>query len=266
MPRVLREHWPEYTIEGAGLGTFMLAACVAAAALEHPVSPLRAAISSDIARRVLMGVAMGLTAIAIIYSPWGKRSGAHINPAITLTYFRLGRVRGVDAVFYVVSQFAGGAIGVALSRLVLGEAVAHPSVSYVVTVPGSAGALVAFGAELAMSFVMMLAVLSVSASPRMAKYTGVVAGCLVATYIALEAPYSGMSMNPARTAASALFADVWTGWWVYFVAPPAAMLLAAETYVRVRGWGNVACAKLYHTGDVRCLFCEWRRGRVGRES
>jgi aquaporin Z len=255
MTRALREHWPEYLIEAAGLGVFMIAACLATFALEHPASPLRAAIANGTARRVLGGVAMGLTAIAIIYSPWGKRSGAHINPAVTLVFYRLGRVRGADAVFYVLAQFAGGAAGVALSAWVLGDAIAHPTVSWVVTVPGESGAAIAFVSELTISFVLMLVILSVSASARAARYTGLVAGCLVATYIAIEAPLSGMSMNPARTAASSLASHNWTAWWVYFVAPPVAMLLAAETYLRVQGWSKVACAKLRHTHDVRCIFC-----------
>jgi aquaporin Z len=253
--RAVREHCPEYLMEAAGLGVFMLVACLAAAAIEHPGSPLRSAIASGLGRRVLMGVAMGLTAIAIIYSPWGRRSGAHINPAVTLTFFRLGRVRGADALFYVVAQFAGGAAGVFLAAMVLGDAVAHPAVGYIVTVPGPPGALAAFGAELTISFFLMLILLGLSGNEKTARYTGLVAGLLVATYISVEAPYSGMSMNPARTAASAVAAHNWTAWWVYFVAPPVGMLLAAETYVRVRGWAKVACAKLYHARDARCIFC-----------
>jgi aquaporin Z len=253
--RRAREHWPEYLMEAAGLGVFMIVACLATAAIEHPGSPLRSAIASSLGRRALMGAAMGLTAIGIIYSPWGRRSGAHINPAVTLTFLRLGRVHGADALFYVVAQFAGGAAGVLLTAFVLGDVLAHPAVRYIVTAPGPQGELVAFGAELAISFFLMLVLLTLSSHEKAAPYTGLVAGLLVATYIAVEAPYSGMSMNPARTAASAVVARDWTAWWVYFVAPPIAMLLAAETYVRVRGWTKVACAKLYHARDARCIFC-----------
>jgi aquaporin Z len=160
--RAVREHWPEYLMEAAGLGVFMIIACLATTAIEHPASPLRSAIASDLERRVLMGVAMGLTAIGIIYSPWGRRSGAHINPAVTLTFFRLGRVRGADALFDVVAQFAGGAVGVFLAATALGDAIADPAVAYVVTVPGPPGALVAFGAELAISFFLMFILLTLS--------------------------------------------------------------------------------------------------------
>jgi len=108
----------------------------------------------------------------------------------------------------------------------------------------------------------MLVILQVSNS-RLARYTGLFAGFLVATYITLEGPLSGMSMNPARTLASALAAHAWTALWVYFTAPPLGMLAAAEAYVRARGRGAVFCAKLQHDNDKPCLFCEYWREREG---
>jgi aquaporin Z len=81
----------------------------------------------------------------------------------------------------------------------------------------------------------------------------------VALFISLEGPLSGMSMNPARTLGSALFAWDWTALWIYFLAPPAGMLAAAELYVRQRGRGAVFCAKLHHQNAKRCIFCEARR-------
>jgi len=95
----LCQHWPEYLIEAAGLGVFMVSAGVFVMLFEQPGSPLHRAIASPDLRRVLIGVAMGLTAVAIIYSPWGRQSGAHLNPAVTLTFLRLGKVAPVDAMF-----------------------------------------------------------------------------------------------------------------------------------------------------------------------
>jgi aquaporin Z len=74
-------HWVEYFMETAGLGAFMISACAFGVLLEHPTSPIRAAIPADGLRRAVMGAAMGLTAIAIVYSPFGKRLGAHFNRA-----------------------------------------------------------------------------------------------------------------------------------------------------------------------------------------
>lgn len=80
----LRRHWPEYLMEAAGLGLFMVSACLFGALLEHPASPARQALPDPGLRRALGGLAMGLTAVGIIYSPWGKQSGAHINSSDTI--------------------------------------------------------------------------------------------------------------------------------------------------------------------------------------
>lgn len=254
----LRAHWPEYLIEGTLLGCFMLSACFFAALLWHPASAVRQAIPSDDTRRVLTGLAMGLTAIALIYSPWGKQSGAHMNPSTTLTFFRLGKVAPWDALFYVVAQFLGGIAGTALAAAVLGQLISHPAVNYAATKPGPRGAGVAFLAEVAISFLLMTVILDVSNRPALARLTGLFAGILVWTYISLEEPLSGMSMNPARTFGSALPAHLWTALWVYFSAPPLGMLAAAELYVRRKGIHRVYCAKLHHHNGKRCIFrCNW---------
>jgi aquaporin Z len=252
MITALRQHWPEYLMEAFGLGAFMISACLVTAFFEHPRSPARAALPSSAGRRVLIGIAMGLTAIAIIYSPWGARSGAHINPAVTLAFLRLGRIAAWDALFYVLAQFAGGALGVVVSYALLPAAVRHPSVNFVITTPGKAGPFAALVAEAVISFLLMLTVLTVGQS-RFAPYTGVAAGCLVATYIAVEAPYSGMSMNPARTVASAIVARRWTAGWIYFVAPAGAMLIAAEVHLRWAG----ASTMLEHGAGMRGAFCDF---------
>jgi len=250
----LRRHWPEYLIEAAALGLFMVAATVLTVALEHPASPARQAIPSALARRALMGLAMGATAVALIYSPWGRRSGAHMNPALTLTFLRLGKIAPVDALFYVAAQFIGGLAAVLLVAAVAGGLLGDPAVNYAATLPGPSGAGIAFAAEMVISFVLMLSVLSTSNSRRAAHLTGLVAGLLVATYITLEAPLSGMSMNPARTVASALPAMATAPLWIYFTAPPLGMLLAAQTFVAARGARAVACAKLHHDRVAHCIF------------
>ena len=250
----LRRHWPEYLMEAAGLGIFMISACVFAALLEHPGSPVHKSISDPLLRRFLMGIAMGLTAIGIIFSPWGKQSGAHINPSITVTFFRLGKIAPWDAFFYIVAQFVGAMAGVLLMGAIVRTLVAHPSVNYVATVPGAGGPAIAFIAELVISFILMSAVLIVSNTERLARYTGLFAGVLVATYISIEAPLSGMSMNPARSLGSAVIPQLWKFLWIYFTAPPLGMLLAAEVYLRLRGAHRVICAKLHHHNDKRCIF------------
>src|SRR5215475_7985828 len=142
-----QQHWPEYLMEAAELACFMISACVFTVLLQHPASPIRTALPNDALRRVLTGIAMGLTAIAIFHSPWGKRSGAHLNPSVTLTFFSLGKIEASDALFYILAQFAGGVAGVGMASLALRSALGHPAVNYAATTPGPRGPWVAFCAE-----------------------------------------------------------------------------------------------------------------------
>jgi aquaporin Z len=201
-----------------------------------------------------MGMAMGATLIAIIYSPFGGRSGAHMNPAVTLTFLRLGKIAPADAAGYLAAQFAGGIGGILAADRIWWRLPEHPAVNYVATVPGAHGYAGAFAGELSISFVMMLTVLTLSNTPRLAHFTGIASGFLVACYIAFEAPLSGMSMNAARSTGPALLAGTSGSLWIYFTAPLIGMLLAAELFVRVRGRQRVRCAKLHHPADGPCLF------------
>jgi len=260
MIAALTQHAPEYLIEGALLGLFMIAACAFGTLLEHPDGFLANRLRSPAQRRVLMGLAMGAVAVALIYSPWGQRSGAHMNPAVTLTFALRGKVAAWDAVFYVLAQFVGGAAGVVLARGTIGRRLAAPQVQFVVTAPGARGAAIAWIAEFVISAGMMLTILVVANDAQLAPLTGWFAGGLVAAYIAIEAPLSGMSMNPARTFASALVARRWTAYWVYFTAPLIGMLSAAFLYATLPGEREIFCAKLNHTGESRCIFrCAFER-------
>jgi aquaporin Z len=246
-------HWREYAIEGCCLGIFMIAALTFAIVLQHPGSPLAGWTTFPALARVPMGLAMGLTNVALIYSPAGRRSGAHMNPAVTLTFFRLGKISALDAGAYIGAQFLGGAAGMAIAAVAFRRFAGDASVNYVWTVPGLAGTGWAFAAETAISFVMMLTDLAMSNTQRLAGLTGCAAGVLVAAFITFEAPLSGMSMNPARSVASALFAGG-GGLWIYCTAPPLGMLAAAETFLRIHGRARVRCAKLHHPSGIPCIF------------
>jgi aquaporin Z len=250
----VQQHWPEYLMEAAELACFMISACVFTVLFQHPTSPIRTALPNETLRRVLTGIAMGLTAISIFHSPWGKRSGAHLNPSVTLTFYSLGKIQGRDAFFYILAQFVGGVGGVGVASLLMGAALGHPEVNYAATTPGPNGPWVAFGAEFAISFLMITAVLTFSNTRHLARWTTVIAGALVATYISIEAPLSGMSMNPARTLGSSVWAASFRALWVYFTAPVLGMLLAARIYVSRHGAHRIFCAKLHHHNDQRCIF------------
>lgn len=247
-------------MEAAELGIFMISASLFTILLYHPSSPAVRVIPSEFVRRVLTGLAMGLTLVAIVYSSWGKRSGAHMNPAFTLTFLRLGKVAPWDAVFYVLAQFVGGILGILLIIPLTAGLIAHPSVNFAATLPGPAGVRVAFLAEATISFMLVTVVLIfTNQSAALARWTGIIAGLCVACFITFESPLSGMSMNPARTLGSALVPHLWNSLWIYFSAPPLGMMVAAELFVRLKA--KVACAKYHHENHFRCIFCEYQVSR-----
>jgi len=188
-----------------------------------------------------------------------------MNPAVTLTFLRLGKVEPRDAAGYVAAQFLGGSLGIVVATHLLRGLPSHPAINYVATVPGASGPAVAFAAEAAISFGMMLMVLSTSNARRFARFTGALAGALIAFYITVEDPLSGMSMNPARTLGPALLAHTVWSLWIYFTAPLLGMLTAAELYVRTTGAQHVRCAKLQHPIGGPCIFrCQYFAHRENR--
>jgi aquaporin Z len=249
-----RLKWPLYFFEAVELALFMISACVFTALLFDPACPVVRMIPSPLLRRFLMGISMGVTAILIIHSPIGKRSGAHFNPAITFTYWRLRKITHTDAAFYVIFQFVGGVLGVAVAALVLGASIAIPEVNYAVTVPGQYGTAAAFLAELFMAALLMGTVLWTSNRPTLAQYTSYFVGTLITLYVLFFAPVSGFSINPARTTGSAVLAQVWTAAWIYFVAPVTGMCVSAEIYLRTQGADRILCAKLHPDPHYPCPF------------
>src|ERR1041385_3003431 len=225
-----RRAWLIYTIDGALLGLFMISACAFTALIEHPSSPVRKAIESTFLRRSLIGAAMGTTAVALIYSSWGRRSGALMNPALTLCHLRLRRLAATDAAGYILAQFAGAASGMAIVAALLRPALSHPSVNFATTQPGVSGIAAAWFGEFAIALILMTVIMTLNKFPSLNRFTGLFAAALVALFITFEAPLSGMGLNPARTLSSELCANLFTGWWIYFTAPLAGMLTAIELH------------------------------------
>lgn len=247
-------HWLNYLIEALGLGLFMVSAGVFATLLNSPDFPLCHLLPDAGFRNILMGIAMGVTAIAIIYSPPGKRSGAHINPAVTLTFYSLHKIEGRHALAYIIAQFIGGLVGVGVVALLLGNAFTSAPVNYVVTIPGMGGTILAFILEFFMSFGLMLMILVTSNVEALSQLTGIFSGIMLSFYIPFAAPISGMGINPARSFASALPAQLWTGAWIYFVAPILAMLLASRFYLYMsQRPTRELCCKLCPNHSTPCL-------------
>lgn len=225
-------HWRHYLAEAAGLAFFMLGASIITTQLHYKEAWLHGIITNPFAQLASLGLLMSFVIAAIIYTPWGNKSGAHINPAVTIAMWRLGKIDAHDALFYILSQFAGGVVAVQIAGLLLGRGYTKAGTNYVVTQPGPAGASVAFIAEWIISFVLMMWALN---DAKREKFAGLMIAILLGFYLVVEEPFSGMSLNPARSFASAFAAREWKDLWIYFVAPITATLAAAELFRWITG-------------------------------
>ena len=244
----LRLNWPHFVAEAVGLAFFVGCAGLLTMLVEHPASPVHRALpDSEVLRRSVVGVGLGLVLVVIVYSSWGKRSGAHINPAVTLAFWQLGKIRPADAIWYVLAQLTGALGAAQLLKGIFGDLYAHPAVKYTVTQPARPtlpSELGAFAAEFVISLIMMLVALAALHSARLKKWTGWLLGALLAVYVVVETPFSGMSLNPARTLGTAVAAGRYEGLWVYWLAPPLAMWLATVAFLRFHHGQPLECAIL----------------------
>lgn len=256
MIQSLKQNWRIYLMEAICLGLFMISASFFGTLLEYPESAVHKALPNDFIRLILMGFAMGATATLIIYSPMGKLSGAQMNPAVTLTFYGLKKMKISDAVFYTLFQCVGGTLAVVVMRVILGEAFEDPHINYVVTAPGKYGPTVAFVVEIIIAFGMMTMILITSNHAKTSKYTGLIAGFFVMAYVILSGPISGFSMNPARSIASAIPSGHYSSIWIYLTAPFIGMFSAAALYQYYKG--VVHCAKMHHSKFYQCIFnCDY---------
>ena len=233
MKVAFKKNWKHYFQEALGLAIFMISACFFSAMLFSEKSSWYDAIPSFMIRNMLMGIAMGSTALFIFYSPFTAPSGSQINPAVTLTFLRLDKMCRYDAMFFIIFQILGGTIAVYIMQWLMGDILINPPVNSAVTVPGKTGVWWALVTELMIAFITMTMLLFTSNNERLKKYTRLFAGCLVCTWVIVAGPVSGFGMNPARSFASAMPAGIWTAFWIYLFVPFAGMLLAAGFYLFV---------------------------------
>jgi aquaporin Z len=234
MKSIFLQNYKHYLREALGLAIFMVSACFFSALFFAPQSPLLPYLPGIVGKNILMGLLMGGTALYIFYSPLTAPSGSHINPAVTLTFWRLDRMCSYDALFFILFQFAGGIIAVLLMQRAMGPLLTHPPVNSAVTVPGSFGITWAFVVEFLIAFITMSMVLFTSERKRLKKYTRIFSACLVCLWVIFAGPVSGFGMNPARSFASAWPAHTWTAFWIYVTSPVAGMMAAAELHLFIQ--------------------------------
>ena len=245
----LRRHWPEYAVEGVFLAVFVLGAGLVSAVLQGPgVDP-----QALPGRRLMAGLTIGLLLMAMIYCPWGRRSGTHLNPAITLAYLRLGKIGRWDALFYVLAQLAGGLVAVTVLRSGALLPPASPPALLTSTI-GPDGPWSAFITQAVLSATAMLLILYTSNHASWFRLTGVLYALLVVLTVACTAPLSGFGMNLARLLAVDVSADADPLRWLNLLPPLLGMQLAVEVWRLVTGRSQPLCAKLAHNTHGRCIF------------
>jgi aquaporin Z len=215
-------HSPVVAAVAEAVGTLLLVlAVVLGAALSlAPGSPVADGLPGPGARFLVLGLLVAPFVAVLAASPLGRLSGAHLNPAVTLAFWVVGRVRGRVVPGYLTAQLVGGFAGALIGRAVLppaawkpiGGAVTHPDVPVVA----------ALALEAAMTALLLIVVLGFAFSERLARLTPVAIVPILTAIIWLGSPWTGASINPARSEGPALaFGDL-ADLWVYFVAPSAA--------------------------------------------
>ena len=234
-------HWRIWGAEAAGSGLLVLGALSSVALVLGDRSPV--ADASHSVRLLLTGMLVGVTVTLIVISPFGRLSGAHLNPAVTLAFRIVGRVSGHDVVGYLAAQFAGALAGALAFRLLWGS-VAF-SVDGGVTHPSLATAA-AIGIEAGMTGLLVGMIFVFVSRERLMRWTPLMLWPLIGVLVWRGSPYTGTSLNPARSAGpAAAFAD-FADLWLYLVAP----ILGALAVAILWRWRHPNAwpmtAKLFH--------------------
>lgn len=175
-----------------------------------------------------VGIAMtfGLIVMAMILT-FGKSSGAHINPAVTIAFTVIGLFDVKKVPGYLISQITGGILASILLNFLFnheGLGATLPSDTWVQT----------FVLELLLTYFLMLTVLMVSQNREISQLTAFAAGGVVLLEAMFAGPITGASMNPARSIAPALVSGNLTYLWIYIIAPTLGALIASGTWVLLK--------------------------------
>ena len=161
--------------------------------------------------QLLIGVAFGM-AVFLGIILFGKASGAHMNPAVTIALWVKQAFRGHDVPFYLLFQFAGAIAASACLSLIYPE-----HVHYGDTLP-TIGIWESFGLEYGLTFLLMLGVIFDFHSNSSIWQAAFLIGAIVGLEAYFAGPYCGASMNPARSLAPAVFSGLWSTVWIYLVS------------------------------------------------
>ncbi len=210
-------------------------------------SPIAAALPDEGLRRLITGLLFGTTGALIALSPVGARSGAHINPIVTLAFRLFGKIDLPTAIAYILAQLSGAVLG---SLPLLAWGAMGRSVAFGATLPGEGYATpTVLAGEVITTFTMVTLLTIFLGFRRLRHFTPALFPFLYAVMVYLEAPISGTSTNPARSFGPALVSGHWEGWWIYWIGPVLGSIVACLACSRLAR--RITVAKLYHFDSDR---------------
>lgn len=199
------------------LGTFFLV-------LIGPGAAMVDAYSGGQLGTVGIGLAFAFVVTAMIYA-LGHLSGAHINPAVTLGFWSVGRFPPGEVVPYIVAQCSGGVAASLVLRATLGPVGNLGATLPRISVPS------VFVIEWLLSFALMFVIMAVATDDRVTGgFAAIAVGLTVGFCALMGGPITGASMNPARSLGPAVVGGLWQGHWLYWLAPVTGMMAAGWTY------------------------------------
>ncbi|MGD1836064.1 MAG: MIP/aquaporin family protein [Nitrososphaeraceae archaeon] len=190
----------------------------------------------------------------IIISPFGKVSGAHINPAVSISFWLLNKMHHHDLIGYITFQFIGGIIGALLAKEFWGDKFEIAKGGMTLPGPGITP-LEAFGAEIIMTFALVTTLLIILRHQKLVRLVPLIVWILIAIEIFFGSPISGTSINPARSIGPAVALNSWSDQWIYLTGPIIGSLIATYVYKKnLFGPLEIRTAKLFHTSSYGCIF------------
>lgn len=180
-----------------------------------------------------VALAFGLTVLTMAYAV-GHISGAHFNPAVTLGIVAAGRLRGADAVGYIIAQVLGGIAGAAVLYLIAsGQAGFSTSAGFAANgfaehSPGGYSLAASFVSEFVMTFFFLLVILGVTTKRAPVGFAPLAIGLCLTLIHLVSIPVTNTSVNPARSTGPALFVGGWAlaQLWLFWIAPIAGAVVA----------------------------------------
>lgn len=252
------------------IGTFvMMIIGISAIALNFGTSGMRELMPSSSLRLLLTGVLFAGGATLVVYSPVGRISGAHLNPAVSFAFYLDGKIRIMELALFSLMQTAGSIAAAALALVLWSDHARQ--VKDGMTLPGAGYPVwLVFVTEVCITFLLVVTIFYFLHRRELTKYTGVAIGTLVALLVFLTAPISGTSLNPARSLGPALVLGDYSDLWLYVAAPLLGSMLASLAHKMPRLQHRPLCAKLnHHERDVNCAYeCTFviRPRPTGRQS